>query len=201
MKKILKRFKNEQDGAIALEACLSLVLFLIAMLALYSMLKMFTIQSMIAHALQESCQSIALENYNQSALATDTLQQIPNALWQLVLGNGFNSGFHTSADYSIGNFFKLDDEKEQAVLLTTAQATAKKRFAAYLAGGETEADSLLKNYGVVDGLNGIYFDGTEKGSKDLAIQVTYRVRLMFYIEALDFGEYLSTQKVCCRLWS
>lgn len=201
MKKILGCFKREQDGSIALEACLSLVLFLIVMLALYSMLKMFTIQSMIGHAIQESCQSMALENYNQSALVTDTLQQIPNAIWQLVLGNGFSSDFHTSADFSIRKFFDVLEKTDEEALLSTTQTNAKKRFAAYLAGGETEADSLLKNYGVVDGLNGVSFKGTEKSSKDLTIQVSYKVRLLFYLEVFDFGEFDSTQKVCCRLWS
>lgn len=35
----------------ALEACISLTLFLIAMMALYSLINMFTAQSMISHAL------------------------------------------------------------------------------------------------------------------------------------------------------
>ena len=47
----------------ALEACISLTLFLIAMMALYSLINMFTAQSMISHALQQTGQSIALENY------------------------------------------------------------------------------------------------------------------------------------------
>ena len=36
MKKIFSGFKDEQDGAIAIEACISLTLFLIVMIALYS---------------------------------------------------------------------------------------------------------------------------------------------------------------------
>ena len=49
----------------ALEACISLTLFLIAMMALYSLINMFTAQSMISHALQQTGQSIALENYKK----------------------------------------------------------------------------------------------------------------------------------------
>lgn len=50
----------------ALEACISLTLFLIAMMALYSLINMFTAQSVISHALQQTGQSIALENYKNS---------------------------------------------------------------------------------------------------------------------------------------
>lgn len=64
MKKIFSGFKDEQDGAIAIEACISLTLFLIVMIALYSVIQVFTVQSMISHAMQEACQSMALENYN-----------------------------------------------------------------------------------------------------------------------------------------
>ena len=77
MKEKISRLKEEQDGVMALEACISLTLFLIVMLTLYSMLRMFTIQSMISHAAQESCQSMAIENYGNSSMLTGTMQQIP----------------------------------------------------------------------------------------------------------------------------
>ena len=82
----------------------------------------------------------------------------------------------------------------------TETSNAKKRFAAYLNGGTEDADELLKNYGVVGGLDGISFAGTEKSGADMTIQVSYKVRLLFYIEMFHFGEFDSTQSVCCRLW-
>lgn len=81
MKKIFSGFKDEQDGAVAIEACISLTLFLIVMIALYSVIQVFTVQSMISHAMQEACQSMALENYNQSMFKTGTLQQIPRKVF------------------------------------------------------------------------------------------------------------------------
>ncbi len=202
MKKLFSRFRDEQDGVIALEACISLTLFLFVMLTLYSLLRMFTVQSMISHAAQEACQSIALENYGQGSLASNTLQQIPNALLTMITG-GSESDFHKSAnaDFSIWEkLFTDTTDKEQSILDTMTQSTARTRFAAYLGGGETQADELLKNYGVVNGLQGISFTGTNKSSTDMTIQVEYRVRLIFYLEAFHFGEFKSTQKVCCRLW-
>ena len=84
MKKIFSGFKDEQDGAIAIEACISLTLFLIVMIALYSVIQVFTVQSMISHAMQEACQSMALENYNQSMFKTGTLQQIPSKVFDWI---------------------------------------------------------------------------------------------------------------------
>ena len=48
---------HSEDGAIALEACISLTLFMIVMMSLYSMIAMFTAQSTISHALQQTGQS------------------------------------------------------------------------------------------------------------------------------------------------
>ena len=98
MKKIFSGFKDEQDGAIAIEACISLTLFLIVMIALYSVIQVFTVQSMISHAMQEACQSMALENYNQSMFKTGTLQQIPSKVFDWI------SGGHRELQY-IGRFF------------------------------------------------------------------------------------------------
>lgn len=115
MKKLLSRFKEAQDGVMALEACISLTLFLIVMLALYSILQMFTAQSMIAHAAQEACQSIALENYNQTTFATGTLQQVPSWLFTLINGDK-SSNYHESADFSLETFLFNDLKKTMTSL-------------------------------------------------------------------------------------
>ena len=203
MEKIVSDFKERQEGVMALEACISLTLFMIVMLTLYSILQMFTVQSMIAHAAQESCQSMAIENYNNSSVLTGTMQQIPNWILSMVTGRG-KDDFSSSADFSLENFFTGSLGKDSVLKKLNAridvQSNAKKRFSAYLAGNETKADKLLKNYGVVNGLDGVSFNGTDKSSTDMTIQVTYKIRLLFYIEMFQFGEFESTQKVCCRLW-
>ena len=141
----------------ALEACISLTLFLIAMMALYSLINMFTAQSVISHALQQTGQSIALENYKNSKTDVKTLQKLPLSL-------------------------------------------LKKRFASYLGGNTENADKMLQNMGVVDGLNGIKIKSGKISGNDVVIEISYKVRLVFYIETFHFGEFESTQKVCCRLW-
>ena len=115
MKKIFSGFKDEQDGAIAIEACISLTLFLIVMIALYSVIQAFTVQSMISHAMQEACQSMALENYNQSMFKTGTLQQIPSKVFDWISG-GHRENFSTSADFSWkGMFSSSQSTKEKPV--------------------------------------------------------------------------------------
>lgn len=200
MNKIFSRFKNEQEGAIAIEACISLTLFMIVMIALYSVIQMFTVQSMICHAAQEACQSIALENYNQSLVTTGTLQQIPSYVFDWLSG-GHKQGFSTSADFSWNEMKSpLNSEEKLSEKAETYATNAEQRFAAYLSGNSKDADELLKNYGVVGGLSGISFNGTQKSSTDMTIQVSYKIRLVFYIEMFHFGEFDSTQSVCCRLW-
>ena len=161
MKKIFSGFKDEQDGAIAIEACISLTLFLIVMIALYSVIQVFTVQSMISHAMQEACQSMALENYNQSMFKTGTLQQIPSKVFDWISG-GHRENFSTSADFSWKELLLPSSSTSGEAQTALYDSNAKQRFAAYLGGGVEKADELLKNYGVVGGLDGISFAGTEK---------------------------------------
>ena len=58
--------QDDTSGVMAIEACVSLTFFMIIMYALYSMVTLFSAQSIIGHALSESCQSLALENYSTS---------------------------------------------------------------------------------------------------------------------------------------
>ena len=78
--------------------------------------------------------------------------------------------------------------------------TVRKRFASYLGGNTENADKMLRNMGVVDGLKGITIKNGKISGSDAIIEISYKVRLIFYIEMFHFGEFESTQKVCCRLW-
>lgn len=143
MKKIFSGFKDEQDGAIAIEACISLTLFLIVMIALYSVIQVFTVQSMISHAMQEACQSMALENYNQSMFKTGTLQQIPSKVFDWISG-GHRENFSTSADFSWKELLLPSSSTSGEAQTALYDSNAKQRFAAYLGGGVEKADELLK---------------------------------------------------------
>lgn len=178
----------------ALEACISLTLFLIAMVALYSLINMFTAQSMISHALQQTGQSIALENYKNSKTDVKTLQKLPLSLLQK-----FTDGIGASSDskYDVGG-----GAFSNSMVFTDylSLSTVKKGLSSYLGGNTENADKMLQNMGVVDGLNGIKIKSGKISGNDVVIEISYKVRLIFYIEMFHFGEFESTQKACCRLW-
>ena len=194
MQKKKRNLFYAEEGVMALEACISLTLFLIAMVALYSLINMFTAQSMISHALQQTGQSIALENYKNSKTDVKTLQKLPLSLLQK-----FTDGIGASSDskYDVGG-----GAFSNSMVFTDylSLSTVKKRFASYLGGNTENADKMLQNMGVVDGLNGIKIKSAKISGNDVVIEISYKVRLIFYIEMFHFGEFESTQKVCCRLW-
>lgn len=194
MQKKSRNLFYAEDGVIALEACISLTLFLIVMLALYSLINMFTAQSMIAHALQQTGQSIALENYKNSKTDVKTMQRLPLALLQK-LTEGIGASSDSKYDVGGGSF-------SDSMVFTDflSMNTVRKRFASYLGGNTENADKMLRNMGVVDGLKGITIKNGKISGSDVIIEISYKVRLIFYIEMFHFGEFESTQKVCCRLW-
>lgn len=192
MKKECKA-KND-EGAIALEACISLTIFMIVMFSLYSIICMFTAQSMISHALQQAGQSLALENYKNAKWEVNTLQSIPIAILGKITGN-ISDRSNENLDVSGGAF--SDSMPLQSY---NVSSMAKSRFKSFLGGNQQQADALLKSLGVVDGADGINFGKTKISGDDLVLNVTYKIRLAFYIEMFHFGEFESTQTVCCRLW-
>lgn len=192
MKKECKA-KND-EGAIALEACISLTIFMIVMFSLYSIICMFTAQSMISHALQQAGQSLALENYKNAKWEVNTLQSIPIAILGKITGN-ISDRSNENLDVSGGAF--SDSMPLQSY---NVSSMAKSRFKSFLGGNQQQADALLKSLGVVDGADGINFGKTKIYGDDLVLNVTYKIRLAFYIEMFHFGEFESTQTVCCRLW-
>ena len=136
----------------------------------------------------------ALENYKNSKTDVKTLQKLPLSLLQK-----FTDGIGASSDskYDVGG-----GAFSNSMVFTDylSLSTVKKRFASYLGGNTENADKMLQNMGVVDGLNGIKIKSGKISGNDVVIEISYKVRLIFYIEMFHFGEFESTQKVCCRLW-
>lgn len=194
MQKQKQDLLRSEQGAIALEACIALTLFLITMMALYSLIHLFTAQSMIAHALQQTGQSIAMENYRNEKLNVATTQRIPLAILKKITGGW---GQSEDAKFDIGGGSFTDPTVLGSVV---PQSTVTKRFASYLGGNEEKADQILRSMGVVDGLKGIHLSKKRIGGIDAEIEISYKIRLVFYIEMFHFGEFESTQKVCCRRW-
>lgn len=208
MKKRFQAFREECRGAIALEACIGLTVFMMLMLAVYSLVPLFMAQNIISHALLESCQSLAIESYGTSKI-DDGKAQISDLHMELLklFCSAKSAVTSSSIDHERDAHYITDErwfdiiEKEYVVTdYSGVEDVARERFATYLAGGIEAADEMLENLGVVDGLDGVDFTGTKLDGSDLVISIQYTTRLKIRLEMFGFGEFSSVQQVCSRLW-
>lgn len=189
---IFRKFTQEEQGVLALEATISLTFFTFFMLALYSLVTLFMAQYMIGHALSVSSQSLSLETYGTDKLGNDW--SIGGGLNQLV--QGIAGEGHTITNYSDNSLWF----KETYTSSERVQSVCRTRFAAYMGGSVENADSILKKIGVVNGLDGMDFSETKLDGSDLIVSVSYKIRLIFGVERLGLGEFNASQSVCSRLW-
>lgn len=206
MKHSLKKLCRDCRGLIAVEACVGMTLFTMLMLAVYSLIPLFMAQSLIGHALVESCQSLALETYGTSKLDDGNMQvkDIPIELMKLFCSGKslFAKSKVTAEDRAAFagdsrwfDFHGADTPDDAKVI-----AAAKQRLAGYLAGSYANADELLRLLGVENGMEGLDFTGTTLSGKDLTISIQYRISLMFKSDFFHFGTFEAGQKTCARIW-
>lgn len=206
MNRVFQKIKDRRDGMIAVEACVGLTLFMMMMLALYTLIPLFMAQSMIGHALTESCQSMALETYGTSKLDDGNMQikDVPIELMKLFCSakSIFAQSEVTEEDRdtfaSDSRWF--DFHGAEAPDNNQVIAAAKERFAGYLAGSYSKADEMLEILGIEDGMEGLDFTGTTLNGKDLTISVTYQISLLIRLDLFDFGIFDAGQRVCSRIW-
>ena len=179
--------KRGDRGIISLEACISVISFLLLMLVLAGFFRMFMAQNMTAHAALETAQSLSLEAYSAKKLGNGSLKSV---------GDFINGLFGKIDD---DNFSSYEDwfssESKQAAL----PGIAKTRFAAYISGdSEQEADELLERLNVVDGMDGIDFSGSYVENGMLYIVVKYELKYDFKLGKLSTVKV--NQKACAKLW-
>lgn len=206
MKQLFQKWRERREGMIAVEACIGLTLFMMLMLALYSLIPLFMAQSMIGHALTESCQSMALETYGTSKLDDGNMQvkDIPIEIMKLFCSVKSNLSGSEVAEEDREAFVSdsrwFDFEGAEIPDNEKIIAVAEQRFAAYLAGSYSAADEMLEVLGVEDGMEGLDFTGTTLDGKDLIISVQYDISLLVRLDMFDFGVFSAGQKVCSRIW-
>lgn len=185
---------GREAGIIALEAVMSLPIFLFMMLALYSLTLLFTAQSLIGHALMQSSQSLSLETYSTDNLGADwgTSAKIVSDVKSLLQMGNFNTNFVSDRRWYKETYGNADSVREMC----------RSRFCSYLAGSRQNADTMLKAMGVVNGVDGLDFSETKLEENDLTIAIQYDINLLFGIQAfqMDLMKFKATQSVCSRLW-
>ncbi len=183
---------RNQQGVITLEACVSVLSFLVLMLLLSSLFVMFMAQNVTAHVALQTSESLSIDVY-----ATECLMKEEGKIGSLSanLGQFITRLFGSS---SSNPYFVSDDRWYNGDSDKIAN-TVKTRFVGYLAGGdEEEADEMLTRMNVVNGLDGLDFSGSYVANNTLYIVLKYQLEYDFNI--WDLGTVDVEQKTCSRLW-
>ena len=187
------------EGMITLEACVSVLSFLILMLLLSSLFVMFMAQNITSHTILQASESLSVDAYYTEKLTPKTgsvgnvgdyVWKATNAAWQFV--NGIFGVPDDNPDFVTTDRWYEGDETDIA-------NAVKKKFVAYLtAGDETEADKLLKRVNIVDGLDGLDFTESYIDNGTLYIVLNYQMEYDFNI--WDVGKVDVKQTTCSKLW-
>lgn len=192
MKRILRQLREQQEGSIVLEACFSVIIFILFVVMMYGLILVFMAQNMIGHALMESAQSLALDSYATNKLTDEVdLKEIAGELFDF-LGN---PSTEESYFYTRERWF---DRKGGASQKDWEQA-AKQRFIGYFSGGnEQKAQEMLESLGVENGLDGLDFSESDIIGSDLYVRVTYQIQYLF--NPFDLVKFDTAQQACSRMW-
>lgn len=183
---------SKQRGAITVEACISVLVFVLLMLMLSSLFLMFMAQNVTAHVALQTSESLSVDVYRIEALMKEDgkIGSIGENVGQLItklFGSAKNNpSFVTDSRWYNGDNAQITD-------------AIKKRFIGYLANGDDlAADEMLKNMSVVDGINGLDFSGSYVENDTLYIVLKYKLEYNFNI--FDLGVVEVEQKTCSKLW-
>lgn len=178
-----KNIKNRTRGLLSLEASIALTIFIFLMLFMYSFLVVFEARNQIGHVLLTTADSLSLD-----AFATDTLGDDSSL-------KGILYGIYTNHTESNGTFTEnskwYDDENIEDIVKT--------RFIAYLAGGDyDEANKILEDLNIVDGIDGLDFSNCSISDGELTLDVKYNIEYEFQV--FSFDEMTFSQSCCSKLW-
>ena len=184
--------ESKEKGFITLEACISVLTFLVLMLLLSSLFVMFMAQNVTAHVALQTSESLSLDVYS-----TEKLMKEENTLGTIGdnLGQWIKKMFGSSQK---NPSFVTDDRWYNGESEDVAKAV-KTRFIGYLAGGdETKADELLERMNIVDGIDGIDFSKSYVSGGVLYVEISYQLEYDFNI--WDLGKIEGSQTSCSKLW-
>lgn len=185
--------KESETGVITLEACISVLSFLVLMLLLSGLFIMFMAQNMTAHVVLQTSESLSIDAYAAEKIGTGGKESVSEILVSV-------------GDFIAGLFGKEDNNPE----FTTREkwydgsekeiaTTIKTRFVAYLSGGdESAADEQLERMNIVNGLDGLDFSNSYVRDNTLYIVLDYELEYDFNIWGL--GKVPVKQTTCSKLW-
>jgi len=182
-------YKNDK-GLITLEACITVITFMILMFVLFGIFIMFAAQSTMAHTLLQTTQSLALDAYTTSRFQNRSLES--DSATNRFLSSLFLEPSVDNPHFTSDTTWYYGDGHAIAQV-------ARLRFIGYLAGGnEVTADTILRSFRIKGGLDGLDFTNSTVVNNDLHIRVDYTIK--FFIQMWGLTEIDVRQESISRLW-
>ncbi len=193
MKKCIK--KSKENGFVTLEALITVLFFMVIMILFYGLFLMYMAQNATAHAILQTSQSLAVDSYAANKIGDGA--GFPTGIKDLIVK------FINSMDIELvpnnDNYFVSNTKMETAESKNNVPEMAKKRFIAYIAGGdEDKADSMLKSVNVENGIDGLDFSESKIEGKEIKVVVKYKLNYAFQIAEL--GKVNVKQESVSKLW-
>ncbi|MCQ2414652.1 MAG: hypothetical protein MJ063_01195 [Lachnospiraceae bacterium] len=199
----MKKHFCEIKGEIAVEACVTVLLFLLLMLTLSGLLKMFMAQNITAHAMIQSAKSLSIDAYAGSLLGNDGDLESVGDILNAWIGNSVNQpGFTTHSNWSDeGAELKIQNGAIVPVNNRTIEPAEelRTRFFTYIGGGDMRTvETLFKDLNVGTKVDDFDFSETKVEGGVLYASVKYRLNYPFHIGPLKDVEV--HQNVHVNIW-
>lgn len=181
--------REKTDGYLTVEATLTLTMFLFFMMFIVmNMGQIYRAQNFVTHGLLQSGKVLSFNSFKYEDPTTgevivDVLESVLNEISTFWGADWFDSN--------------VKDDIVKAYWVTgNYNGIVKEIFPDCTAGADT--DAILKQYGLVNGVESIKFD-TKKEGNDLVIGAEYDVQLPFRF--FGFDHVTLHQQVKCGIWS
>lgn len=173
--------KNEKmnRGSITLEAAIVVPMFIILMLLVNGLFVMFMGQQIMTHTLIQSTKSMAFDPYSSQRVSDGEDDKLAGMFVDIF---SFAGGDHISTE----KWYEEGAEQLEQVM--------EERFVAYLKNSSSNADFLLKEIGVKNGLKGLDFSGSTVEDGILTVKMKYTQEFVFNAAGLaEFERELSVK--------
>lgn len=187
--------KKNNSGMITLEACISVLSFLMLMLFISGLFVVFMAQNLTAHVTLQTAQSLSLDAYSNEKI-THSIENMDDADSLGKLIEAFVIRFFGEGGENKEYFVTTDDWYNDPAKI---EEVVKKRFTGYLSGGdENRANSILSMLNVKGDLGDLDFSGSHVKDGTLYVVLSYELEYDFNIG--DLGTIKVTQTACAKLW-
>ena len=193
----MRRKLIKESGLLTLEASIAVTIFIFLMLFMYSIFVIFEVRNEIGHTVLSTANSMSIDAFENSKLGdSDTLGQI----FYNIYGSATNSDTDFT-DYKC--WYDSTTEKDangNEKISSDFESVIRARFIAYLTGGGSadDAETVLKRYHVVGGVEGLDFSGSSVSDGKLYLSVKYEIEYEFNV--FNLGKVKFEQSACSKLW-